>query len=125
MLRKLFVLCSALVLAGCETTTGPASDLIATEAGNSSLELKNTSPSPVYFMVAERGALALIDPNYCNDPSNCEPIAPGSTKRIAYADITGYGPGSREAIVYHWLLVEDGAGKFRPDSVRSTIVELN
>lgn len=89
-----------------------------------SLVLINNSQQRVYYFVADRDALALIDWVPCIDPQQCVGIDPGDQARVAYPAIAGYQPGSGSAVVYWWLLVPNGSGGHRPDRIRSVDVEL-
>jgi len=125
MIRSLSVL-SAVVLAitACSVTTAPSSDLITAIPGAEAVDLRNNSTETVYYFAADRGVLALLDFAVCRDPSKCESIAPGSTKRVPYAGIIGYSGTTAELVVYHWRLIAKGGGTFEQDSIRSMIVPL-
>jgi hypothetical protein len=124
-MRFYFAFAAALAIASCSDATAPKSDLLRISVQPEAVELMNDSPQPVYVFVVERNSLALVDWAPCSDPSNCDGIAVGGTKVIPYDDITGYAPGAAEAVVHHWHLVPDGAGGFRPDSIRSTVIGLH
>ena len=124
MIRSLSVLCAALAIAACSVTTAPSSDLMTAIPGAEAVELRNNSSDPVYFFAADRGVLALLDFAVCRDPSKCESIAPGTTKRVPYAGIIGYSGTTAELVVYHWRLIEKTAGAYEQDSIRSMIVPL-
>lgn len=79
----------------------------------------------MYWFAVERSTAALIDWFPCSDPSHCEGIAPGETYVLPYAQLEGYSPQAKEAIVYWWHLSARPEGGFRMDSIRSIIVDLD
>ena len=125
MIRSLSVLSAVVVaITACSVTTAPSSDLITAIPGAEAVDLRNNSTETVYYFAADRGVLALLDFAICRDPSKCESIAPGSTKRVPYAGIIGYSGTTAELVVYHWRLIAKGSGTFEQDSIRSMIVPL-
>jgi hypothetical protein len=85
--------------------------------------LNNAAPEPTFYLVVERQTAALIDFALCVDQPLCLSVAPDSTVRIPYGEITGYHAGSKEAVVYWWRAVPGPTGP-RADSVRSVVTEL-
>lgn len=70
------------------------------------LTLHNRSNVRVYYMVVESETAAVIDwaPNIgANTPS----IDPQKSIEINVEDIIGYDDGAEQAIVYHWIGVEE------------------
>lgn len=124
MTKTLFALCAVLAVAACSVTTAPSSDIITVTPREESLEIQNTSSDPVYYFVADRGVLALVDFSICNEPTKCESVAPGAAKKVPYAEMLGYSGSTEELIVYHWRLVSGGAGRYQQDSIRKIIVSL-
>ncbi len=87
------------------------------------LRLVNATDRPIAYTVFERGYLALFAP--CLDPGpGCLRLATGARAVVPYAEIGGYTPDAREAIVYWWHLVPDGAGGYRAEEIHSIIVPL-
>ena len=87
------------------------------------LRLVNATVRPVAYTVFEHGFLAMFAP--CLDPGpGCLRLAPGESTIVPYAEIGGYTPGAREAIVYWWHLVPDRAGGYRAEEIHSVIVPL-
>jgi hypothetical protein len=123
-MRQLLAVLAFVTVGACSDTTSPRSDLLRINVLPDALELVNTSQQPVYVFAAERNSLALLDWAPCQDPTTCEGIAVGGSLVLPFDEITGYGPGAEEAVVYHWHLIPDGAA-FKPDSIRSTVVELH
>ena len=124
MIRTLFVFCAALAVSACSVSTAPSSDLITATPEEEALEIRNTSSEPVYYFVADRGVLALVDFSMCNEPDKCESVAPGAAKKVPYAGMLGYSGSTEELIVYHWRLLPTGAGRYQQDSLRQMIVPL-
>lgn len=114
-----------LIAAACADGTAPKSDLLQIHVLPDALHIVNTSPQSVYVFVAERNTLALLDWAPCSDPTTCEGIAVGGSQLLPFAEITGYTVDATEVVVHHWHLVSNGAGGFRPDSIRATIVALD
>ncbi len=123
MIKTLFVLTTVAVTA-CSVTTAPSSDLITASPESETLDLRNNSADPVYYFVADRGVLALLDFAICNEPPKCESIAPGTAKRVPYDGILGYSGTSEELVVFHWRLLPKSSGGYEQDSIRSMIVPL-
>ena len=119
------VMFAVLAFAGCSNPTDPASDLMTAKATNQTLELTNTSSDKVYYFVADRDKLALLDWAVCLDPANaeCKFVAPGATKQINYSEFMGTESTGTKAIVYHWRLIPKGTG-YEYDSLRSLEVDL-
>jgi hypothetical protein len=125
MIRSLSVMCAAFAIAACSNPVYPASDLIRARGEARTLMMTNISSDPVYYFAADREALALLDWAVCTDPSKCQSIPAQSTKAIAYSQIAAYQLGSKSAVVYHWRLVSLGLGRYKPDSIRAVVVNLN
>ncbi len=123
-MHRTLSLLAVVAFAGCSTVTAPASDILTATPRAQALEIRSTSTEKVYYFVADRGALALIDFTICRDPSKCEAVAPGATKQIAYSGIIGHSPISTELVLYHWHLVPAAGGTYDQDSIRSTIVPI-
>jgi hypothetical protein len=124
MVKSLFVLCTAFLVAACSVTTAPSSDLITATPESSALDLRNNSPDPVFYFVADRGVLALVDFSMCNEPSKCDSIAPGSARKVPYERMLGYSRTTQELVVYHWRLVPKSTGGYEQDSLRQMIVRV-
>ena len=123
MVRTLSVLFAVLTI-GCASSTDPETDILSAHAENQALTLENTSDDPVYFFVADKDALALIDWTVCIDPAKCTPVQPHSTKVVPYSQIAAYQPGSGNAVVYHWRIIAKAAGVFDYDKLRQLDVKL-
>jgi len=85
--------------------------------------LSNAAPQPTFYLVVERETAALVNFALCVGDPGCRSVAPDSTVRVPYGEITGYRPGSKEAVVYWWRAVPGPTG-LRADSVRSTVTKL-
>ena len=126
MKRALSVLSIAIGFAACSNPVEvSSSDIVSARAEAKVLTITNTSDDPVYYFVADREALALLDWAVCRDPSTCKAIAPHSSKRIIYSEIAAYQTGSGSAVVFHWKLFAQGSGGYNYDSVRELVVKLN
>jgi hypothetical protein len=113
------------MVSACSNPNAPATDIISVHAESRRLAMTNTSSDPVYYFVADQDALALIDWMVCVEPGKCESIPPQSTKALDYSKIGAYQEGSKHAVVYHWRLVPKNGPGFKPDSIRSLVVELH
>jgi hypothetical protein len=113
-----------LAVGACSDATALGSDLLRINVLPDALELVNSSEQPVYTFIIERDAQAYVDWVVCTDPSTCNGIAAGGSRVVPYDAIVAYTAGAEEAVVHHWHLIPDGTG-FRPDSVRSTVVQLH
>ena len=122
--REPSVLVAIAAVTACTSATAPSSDLITARAGSQALDLKNNSPETVYYFVAERGALALLDFAICNEPSKCDSVAPGASRKVPYSGVIGYSSGSEEVVVFHWRLVAKAGGGYEHDTIRTLIVQL-
>ena len=123
MVRTLSVLFAVLAI-GCASSTDPETDILSAHAENQTLTLVNTSDDPVYFFIADKDALALLDWTVCIDPAKCTPVNPRSTKVVLYSQIAAYQPGSGNAVVYHWRIITKGAGVYDYDKLRQLEVKL-
>ena len=124
MVRRLSVVAAIAAFTACSSPSAPSSDLMTAKAESQQLDLRNLSDETVYYFVAERGTLALLDFMICNDPSKCDSVAPGSRRKVPYAGVIGYSASSEEVVVFHWRLVARGGGRFEHDSIRTLIVQL-
>lgn len=111
-------------LVGCRDSVAPASDVLrtATTPLPPALRLQNETGEPVYYFVAERNALALLDFVLCTTPS-CPAVPARGAVSLPYGEIAGYRSGAREAVVLHWRLRPQSGG-YAPDSVRALVVPL-
>ena len=115
---------TALAIAGCTEPTSPVSDgVLNVRAQDSLLQIENTSSAPVHRFIVERAYAARINWAGCAGPA-CPAIDAGAVVEIPYSLIAGYSSGAREAIVYWWRSVPDGAAGFRPDSIRALVAPL-
>ena len=120
------ILLAVLALAGCDNPVVPSSDLISARSSNQTLQITNDTDNPVYYFVAERGTLALLDWAVCTDPTDgrCKSVAAHATAQISYESIVGPAEKGSKVVVYHWRLIPAGAAKFEADSIRSLVVNL-
>ncbi len=87
------------------------------------LNIMNASAQPVHLFIADRNTLALLDWAPCAGPS-CPSLPGGASVLRPCSEIVGCTADSREAVVYWWRSVPDGAGAFRPDSIRQLIARF-
>ncbi len=125
LLRRLLAPLIALVsLAACDSTTFSLEGPLAIETGASEVRLHNRTSAPVYAAVVEREHLALYDGGPCTNPAQCDGIDPGERRNIPYAEIVGYKPGAKEAVVLWWHLVPAPGGGYSPHTIHSEVIQL-
>jgi hypothetical protein len=105
------------LVAACTSPTGP----FQVTARIGSLQLENSSPKAVYYVLIESETATRVD--WAN-PSTCLNVAPRAAASIPYAQIMGYEPGDAEAILYWWHLQPAASGGFQVDSIRAKRVRL-
>jgi hypothetical protein len=123
MTRSCLALVPWLALA-CSSPTAPRPDSpLRVSAKGAAVRLENASARPVFYLVYERGAAAVINWAACVDPA-CPAVAPGGRAAVPYPAIGGYAPGKREAIVWWWEAVAGPAGAPVPGAVHAVVVGL-
>ena len=121
MIGALLVSLLVLVLGSCKEDKDFPSDL-EVSVQETVLTLHNRSNVRVYYMVVESETAAVIDwaPNIGgNTPS----IDPQKSIEINVEDIVGYKDGAEQAIVYHWIGVEEN-GTLVPGNFQHIVVNL-
>jgi ABC-type glycerol-3-phosphate transport system substrate-binding protein len=111
MLKRLLLLCAAVLLAACagDPTGSDTPFAVSVQPdGDAALLLTNTDDQPVYFRIFNPDAFALWAP--CTSPADCPEIAPGQTVRVTYAEIGLYAPESLEAELHWWQFRRAGDG---------------
>ena len=111
-------------------TTLACSDPIAVRDGSLTvtrvpgmLELRNASDAPIHYFIVEREAAALVDWFPCAGPS-CRAVPPRDIVLVPDAEIIGFSPEAREALVSWWRSVPDGRGGFEHDLIRALVIPL-
>ena len=123
-IRRPAALAVALLAAACSNVTAPRSDLLSAGVGARTVTLANRTDAPVSFLIATPRFLELADPLPCTRPEGCTPtLAAGAVVSIPFAEIPGWEPGVREAVVIHWRRPATAAA-LSPDSVRRITVRL-
>ncbi|HUR96395.1 MAG TPA: hypothetical protein VMY76_17585 [Gemmatimonadales bacterium] len=107
----------------CGNLTSVTQDQFTIRTTGREVVLTNTAAQATFYLVVEREAAARINFAFCVGLPQCRSVAPDSSVRIPYDEITGYHAGSHEAVVYWWRAVQGSTG-LRADSVRSTVSEL-
>ena len=111
-------------LAACGSPTGLVSDgTLEVLPGATDVQLHNLSDRAVYYFIAERETLALIDWRPCVT-AECPSVAPHARLAVPHERIVGFTPAAREAVVFWWHAVPAGGGTFAADSMSSLIVRL-
>jgi hypothetical protein len=93
---RLALLAAALA---CSDPVSVTQDKFTIHATGREVVLSNAAAQPTFYLIVERETAAGINFATCVDGSQCLRVAAGSTVRVPYRDITGYRPGSQEAIV--------------------------
>jgi hypothetical protein len=89
------------------------------------LRLVNSGAEALAFTVFERGYAALVLFAPCVDPGpTCVRLPAGQSLVVPFGQIGGYTPGAREAVVYTWRVVPNGAGGYRAEDFTSRVVAL-
>ena len=98
---------------------------VRVQAADNGLSILNGRGASIYYFAIDRqaAAVALMLWAPCIDPETCDRVDPRASRQVASVDVLGWG-ASDEVILYWWHLVPAGAGRFRPDSIRSLIVPL-
>lgn len=116
MLKRLIAAAALVMLAACDD---PASidnygPVVRADADAPTLTIRNLGGQPVHYAVFERVDEGTVFWGKCS-PQNegCPTLAPGETIRIPYAEIAGYEPGDKEAIVFWWMSEPDAGGSYR------------
>lgn len=107
----------------CGNPTSVTQDQFTIQATGREVVLSNTAAQSTFYLVVERETASLINFAACVGQTQCRSVAPDSSVKIPYGEITGYHAGSKEAVVYWWRAVRSSTG-LRADSVRSTVTEL-
>jgi hypothetical protein len=98
-----------------------SSDLLTARTTPTGVQLTNKVSSNVFYMVAERGVLALILWAPCTSTTQCTPLGPSASKEVPNSEIIGTAEGTREFVVLHWQ-VRTVNGRAEPDSIRAVVV---
>lgn len=119
--RILLTVLSLLAAAACAPATAPSAAVPAAARGE--IVLGNPTDRPLYFAVFEQGLSERVRFAPCTGGAECPSIAPGGTRRIAYAAMPGYHAGATQAVVYTWhaSLVGDPP---QPEGLESRVVAL-
>jgi hypothetical protein len=112
------------LMAACASPTGLVSDgTLEVRPRDADVQLRNLSERPVFYFMAERETLTLIDWRPCVT-AECPSVAAHALLTVPHEQIVGFTPGAREAVVFWWRAVPAGPGTFAADSIRSLIVPL-
>ena len=102
---------------------GPvSSDILTAQISGDGVALQNKGTTPVFYMVAERGVLALIMWAPCTSASQCDPLGANAQRQVGPDQIVGTAANARELVVLHWRARDLGGGRTEPDSIRAIIV---
>lgn len=127
MKRSKLALAAVVLAVGCEAPSRPptlvSDGVLTASAAAGVLRLQNASSEAVNYFVLARDAAPLIDWAPCAGPT-CAAIPAGGSVSLPYSAIAGYSSATSEALVWWWHSVSDGAGGFRPDSLRNLLVPL-
>jgi hypothetical protein len=122
-LRALPIVAVAALAVACESSTAVTDGVLTVTHTVGVLHLRNGSPTPVYYFVLERETAALVDWIPLVGPESPTIPARGEVA-LPYSAIFGYAAGAKEALVYWWRAVPDGAGGYRADSVRNLVAQF-
>lgn len=133
MRASLPLLCAAALLSGACTSepsapaVGPvivtaAADIDARRVSGG-VQLINETDEPIAYAVWNRGWLALFGPCVDTGPE-CPRLAPGESVTVPDAEIDGWAPDAREAVVRWWRVLPDGTGGVKASEVHEIFVAL-
>jgi hypothetical protein len=108
----------AVVAATCTDPSAPIIDGVQAELTSEGLLAHNRRADTIYYQAIERVIAARVDWAPCFGEGPCPHIEPGGSKTIPYEQLMWGIDGSEEALFYWWLMVPDGNGQLRPDSLR-------
>jgi hypothetical protein len=125
--RLLATVSCALLVAACAATqtvespivdpvpNGIVAGTIVVRVENGVIILRNTTEFVVTYRLieAETATRALFP--VCTITS-CPRLAQGEERRIPYAEITGWSPAAREAILPWWRMIPQRDGSLTPDA---------
>jgi hypothetical protein len=123
---RLRLLSPLVLLTGILACGDPAAvtqDQFTIHATGQEVVLTNSAPQPTFYFLVERETAALINFATCVQQPECPSVAPGSTVRVPYSQITGYRNDRTAVIVYWWRASPSPAGP-RADSLRAAVTEL-
>ena len=114
-----------LAAAGACSPVDVGEDDIRVQSEDDGLSIRNGRDASIFYFAIDRHTAAVILMLWapCVDPETCDRVDARATRQVAAEDVMGWG-ASDEVILYWWHLVPAGAGRFRPDSIRSLIVPL-
>lgn len=121
-----FLTCAALVACGrAEDPAGPVTVVVAVQAAERTLTVRNPGREPLAVFVVERQTAALINWAPCASTGpGCLRLAPGGSITVAYTEVTGWTPQATEAIVYTWRVLPKHGGGYRAGPLGSYVVDL-
>lgn len=126
MRKTLLAVLSLALVAACVSRPVPTivpterPDFAVVAAGDSTLVLRNLSAEPVFYVVLEQEFSTRARWARCADPAECPRIEAKGDVRLPYAQITGFQPGARAAVIYWYKLLPGG----RPGEVNTLSVPL-
>jgi hypothetical protein len=89
------------------------------------VRITNERAARVYYFVAERNDLPIIDWLPCTeDQEECAHVEEGVTLTLPYAAIAGYDTGDDQAVLFWWHLVPRLGGGFDVDRLREIVFPL-
>lgn len=127
-MKRLLCVLTLVLGSGCSSSTAPDSSSslmpLSVTTRNGNLLLQNRSEHAAFYFTAERQSAALISWAQCVNTARCTTVAPGGQVAVPYSAISGYTPGSAEAIVWWWKAVQPGSGAARPGALHTVVVRL-
>ena len=123
ILRAVPMIAASVLVVACESSTAVSDGVLTVSHTVGVLHLRNGSPTPIYYFALERETAALVDWIPLVGPGSTSIPARGEVA-LLYSTIFGYKAGAKEALVYWWRAVPDGAGGYRADSVRFLVAQF-
>lgn len=90
------------------------------------ISLRSQEFAPVYYLVMDRESMASTTWMACMSLT-CPSVAPGGSKRVTFAEVSGFTAHTKEMMVFWWRLVPAPLSPWphtglQPDSMRALVI---
>jgi hypothetical protein len=111
-------------IGGCFEATAPQSSILAADSRDDGVELRNLTGTPVYWLAIETDLLASSNYAICTDPRRCTPLPAHASRTVTLEELFCCQSPRRHYTIFHYHLVPELGGGFRPDMLRQVGVQL-